>query len=244
MNMVYAIKADIDQPAASLFEFPAHRTMYGGKHIAEGDTVFLFANEHGGGQGLIARGVVVSAEPTPRVPGLARQTPRVSVTVRSTAIARRRLGRDELRSFCTWDVGRPETELNFKLYRQATNKIISITDGASAFLHACFDEPVGSLPLRCLPSAIPADERRAHFERTRDLFMEVREREELPEGLGFRFDAQHLTAIALFVEYERRCCPFLRFVIDQRPEGGAVWLRLTGPKGTREFLQAALPVAS
>ena len=32
-----------------------------------------------------------------------------------------------------WNDGRPETELNFKLYRQATNKIVALSDEAAAF---------------------------------------------------------------------------------------------------------------
>ena len=36
--------------------------MYGGKDIAEGDTLFVFASENEGGHGLIARAVVTSAE--------------------------------------------------------------------------------------------------------------------------------------------------------------------------------------
>lgn len=34
--------------------------------------------------------------------------------------------------------GRPETGLNFKLYRQATNKIVGVSAGAAAFLQRCF----------------------------------------------------------------------------------------------------------
>ncbi|MEO7252668.1 MAG: hypothetical protein ABIZ83_00340 [Casimicrobium sp.] len=37
------------------------------------------------------------------------------------AIKERRLARSELRPFAEWNDGRPETELNFKLYRQATS---------------------------------------------------------------------------------------------------------------------------
>jgi hypothetical protein len=33
---------------------------------------------------------------------------------------------------------RPETELNFKFYRQATNKIVGISDEAAAFLRGFF----------------------------------------------------------------------------------------------------------
>ena len=60
--MAYAIKAEIIDPRARTFAFTAHKTMYGGKLIAEGDTVFVFASENEGGQGLIARGIVTHAE--------------------------------------------------------------------------------------------------------------------------------------------------------------------------------------
>ena len=61
--MAFAIKAEIHDARAKTFAFVAQKTMYGGKHIAEGDTIFVFASENEGGQGLIARGVVMSAEP-------------------------------------------------------------------------------------------------------------------------------------------------------------------------------------
>lgn len=136
--MAYAIKAEIEDPQAQTFVFPAQKTMYGGKHIAEGDIVFLFASENEGGQGLVARGVVTSSEATPRRPDLERQTPRVSVSVRRTALVTRRLGRDELKRFKDWKDSRPETELNFKFYRQATDKIVGISDATAAFLNSFF----------------------------------------------------------------------------------------------------------
>jgi hypothetical protein len=108
--------------------------MYGGKHIAEGDTVFVFASENEGGQGLIARGVVTSAEAVAKKPGITRQTPRVSVTIRRTALAKRPLGRGDLKSLTGWSDNQPGTELNFKFYRQATNKIVGISDETAAFL--------------------------------------------------------------------------------------------------------------
>ncbi|WP_434722614.1 hypothetical protein [Mesorhizobium sp. RIZ17] len=136
--MAYAIKAEIRDPQAETFVFTAQKTMYGGKRIAEADVVYLFASENEGGQGLVARGVVASSEATPRRPDLERQTPRVSVVIRRTALATRRLGRDELKRFKDWQDGRPETELNFKFYRQATNKIVGISGATAAFLEGFF----------------------------------------------------------------------------------------------------------
>jgi hypothetical protein len=136
--MPFVIKAEVRDPRAKTFEFSAQKTMYGGKSIAAGDLVFVFASENEGGRGLIARGVVTSAEPTPKKRGVARQTPRVSIAVTRTALAKRRLGRGELKPLDDWKDGRPGTELNFKFYRQATNKIGSISDAAAAFLDEFF----------------------------------------------------------------------------------------------------------
>jgi len=136
--MAFAIKVEISDPEAKAFDFPRQKTMYGGKEIAEGDTVFLFASESEGGHGLLARAVVTSAKAVPRKPGIERQTPRVSIAVKRTALAKRPLGRRELKSFSDWKDGRPETELNFKFYRQATNKIVGISDETAAFLQSHF----------------------------------------------------------------------------------------------------------
>ena len=136
--MTYVIKAEIRHPRARTFEFTAQKTMYAGRRIAKGDAIFVFASENEGGPGLVARGLVTSARETPKKRGVARQTPRVSITVRRTSLAKRRLGRTELKPFSDWKDGRPETELNFKFYRQATNKIAGISEETAAFLRGFF----------------------------------------------------------------------------------------------------------
>ena len=55
-----------------------------------------------------------------------------------TAQATRSLGRRDLKPFSDWKDGRPQTELNFKFYRQATNKIAGISEEAAAFLRRFF----------------------------------------------------------------------------------------------------------
>ena len=136
--MAYVIKAEIRDPAAKVFEFTAQKTMYGGRHIGVGDHLFLFASENEGGSGLVGRGVVTRTEAIPRALDVARQTPLVSVTVERISRSRRPLGRAELKAFDRWDDGRPETELNFKLYRQATNKIVGISEAAAKLLQRLF----------------------------------------------------------------------------------------------------------
>ena len=136
--MTFAIKAEVIDPSAKSFAFSVQKTMYGGKHIAKGDSIFVFASENERGQGLIASGVVTAAKAIAKKRGITRQTPRVSIAIRRTALAKRRLGRSELKRFCNWNDGRPETELNFKFYRQATNKIVGISDETATFLHQFF----------------------------------------------------------------------------------------------------------
>jgi hypothetical protein len=137
-SMAYAIKAEVVDPRATTFVFVAQKTMYGGKLIAKGDAIFLFSSENEGGHGLIARGIVTHAEATRKEPGIVRQTPRVSVTIKRTAVTKRPMGRRELKHLTDWNDGRPGTELNFKFYRQATNKIVGISDEAASFLSKCF----------------------------------------------------------------------------------------------------------
>ena len=134
--MAYAIKVALENPRARTFVFAAQKTMYGGKRIAVGDTIFIFDSENEGG--LVARGIVTQARAVAKKRGPARQTPRVSIAVARRALARRSLGRAALKGFRDWDDARPETELNFKFYRQATNKIVGISDEAAAFLATFF----------------------------------------------------------------------------------------------------------
>ena len=136
--MIFAIKTAIAEPRARTFTFAAQKTMYGGKTIAAGDTIYLFASENEGGAGLIARGVITSAQAVAKKRGVERQTPRVSIAVKRTALAKRPLGRADLKPFADWNDGQPQTELNFKFYRQATNKIVGISDEAAAFLASFF----------------------------------------------------------------------------------------------------------
>jgi hypothetical protein len=48
--MVYAIKAAVNNVGVGTLRFDEQKTMYGGKHIAKGDTIFIFASENEGGR--------------------------------------------------------------------------------------------------------------------------------------------------------------------------------------------------
>jgi hypothetical protein len=62
----------------------------------------------------------------------------------------------------------------------------------------------------------------------------------LANGMRLRFDASAdaLQDIASTIEAERQCCRFLRFELAIEPDAGPIWLTLTGPPGTTEFLDA------
>lgn len=95
----------------------------------------------------------------------------------------------------------------------------------------------------CVLDAIPSAERSAHRALLSRLFTkEVREKQELENGYAFRFPVAALEDVTRFVANERRCCPFLDFVIDSRRGAEQVWLRVTGPDGTHAFLDTELPI--
>ncbi len=68
------------------------------------------------------------------------------------------------------------------------------------------------------------------------------EREPVPGGFRWRFDASEdlLSRVATVIEAERHCCRFLRFVLSVEPSGGPIWLEVTGPPGTEDFLNTLL----
>jgi hypothetical protein len=99
---------------------------------------------------------------------------------------------------------------------------------------------VSELPVVCTldPAAVKA--RREGL--LADLLRRADAHEDMPTGHRLRFEAAEdtLAAIARTVEAERHCCRFLRFQIVVEPDGGPIWLELTGPPGTREFVSALL----
>jgi hypothetical protein len=65
----------------------------------------------------------------------------------------------------------------------------------------------------------------------------------LPDGYAWRFAGERYPDVAAFVADERRCCPFLTFALTLAPDGGPLWLQLTGPGPIKAFLHAELGVA-
>lgn len=93
-----------------------------------------------------------------------------------------------------------------------------------------------SLPVACGLTGPELQERRGSV--LRKFRAAVEEVKETEEGYAYRLppDGARLIEAATLVDLERRCCPFLRFQITVEPDGGPIWLELSGPRGTKEFL--------
>ena len=100
---------------------------------------------------------------------------------------------------------------------------------------------MSSNPIVC---TLPADDLRARREgELAALAKLARSCNWLRNGVRLEFGAasETLAAIARIVDAERQCCRFLRFEIVVEPDGCAIALAVTGPAGTREFLDSLFP---
>lgn len=95
---------------------------------------------------------------------------------------------------------------------------------------------MAELPIACsLTSAELQERRRTILQRVRGAVVEVRE---LADGYAYSFpvEGEWLPELGSMIDLERQCCPFLRFQLSVEPKSGPIWLELTGPDGTKEFL--------
>ena len=95
-------------------------------------------------------------------------------------------------------------------------------------------------PFACDRLALDPESRKRHFEELgpslRALKKSVRE---LSDGYEFQFpsDPKTIAMVAEWVAGERLCCPFFDIQLRLEREGGPFWMRLTGRKGTKEFIR-------
>lgn len=99
-----------------------------------------------------------------------------------------------------------------------------------------------SQPLVCDLTAIPTPVRQEHLLTATQVFQAAVTIQDLPNGYALRLpnEGDLFMALARFVENERRCCPFFHFGLDLEPNGGPLWLRITGGEGVKELLQSVL----
>jgi hypothetical protein len=96
------------------------------------------------------------------------------------------------------------------------------------------------LPITCKLTDSDFQQRRAGLLKT--VAGGVVETKELEDGYAYRFplDPTWVATLAKLITVERECCPFLRFSLRLEPAGGPIWLELTGPPGTKDFLNSIL----
>jgi hypothetical protein len=93
-----------------------------------------------------------------------------------------------------------------------------------------------SLPVICSLTEPELRERRRNvLEKVKGVVEEVSEKE---NGYAYRFpsDGAWITELANLITLEHQCCPFLRFNLTVESGDGPIWLELTGPEGTKDFL--------
>ena len=100
-------------------------------------------------------------------------------------------------------------------------------------------------PFVCDMNAIAAAQREQHIAAARQVFRAVQTIQELPNGYAFCLpnDTTLLMKAVEFVANERLCCPFFGLAVEIEPEGGPLWLRLTGRDGVKPFIKAEIGTA-
>ena len=95
------------------------------------------------------------------------------------------------------------------------------------------------IPLICNMGVFTPAQREAHVRNTTLLIEAVQGIHEVENGYEFTFpsEAELISNVAEFISNERLCCPFLRFVLRASSNGEPIYLSLTGPIGTQEFLR-------
>ena len=95
---------------------------------------------------------------------------------------------------------------------------------------------MNDLPIACRLTAPQLQARRsAVLQKVRLAVVEVRE---LEDGFAYSFpsDGDWLRELTGLIDLERQCCPFLQFRLTVEANGGPIWLEMTGPEGTKDFL--------
>lgn len=93
----------------------------------------------------------------------------------------------------------------------------------------------------CNRLALSPAARHRHFDELGAALRKLRKNvRELPDGYEFEFpsDAKTVAALMEWADGERLCCPFFDIEVRMEAENGPVWLRLTGRKGTKQFIEA------
>jgi len=96
-------------------------------------------------------------------------------------------------------------------------------------------------PFACDRLALDPVTRKRHFDELGPALRSMRKAvHQLQDGYEFQFpsDPKTIAMVAEWAAGERMCCPFFNIELRMEAEGGPFWLRVTGRKGTKQFIQA------
>lgn len=103
------------------------------------------------------------------------------------------------------------------------------------------EDPGRNLPIACsLTSAELQERRRTVLQQVRSAVVETME---LENGYAYSIPGEWFAEVARLIDLERQCCPFLTFSMTVAAGNGPIRLELTGPEGTKEFLEATFTEA-
>lgn len=91
------------------------------------------------------------------------------------------------------------------------------------------------IPVACTLSQTDLSNRQKELNALQQAVCEVRQ---ISDGFALRFDSStdNVMAIAHVIAKERLCCRFLRFSLIVEPGTGPLWLEVSGPNNTSQFL--------
>ena len=94
-------------------------------------------------------------------------------------------------------------------------------------------------PFACNMAALNGEQKKRVLDLLEELKIKRLEIKELPDGFAFRYEMNSDTFrnTAEFINYERLCCPFFSFELEVEKDNGAMWLRLKGREGVKDFIK-------
>lgn len=94
-------------------------------------------------------------------------------------------------------------------------------------------------PVACDLTAINPDELNDHNLNGEQVFAAVEEIREISNGYAFRLPSKTnlIEKAGAFIARERLCCSFFHFTLEVVPDQGPVWLKLTGDKNIKKFIE-------
>jgi len=101
-----------------------------------------------------------------------------------------------------------------------------------------------TLPIACTLSGAELEQRQKTT--LHAVVAQAQETRALNDGYAFRFQPGDtiLEQIMSLIRKERKCCRFLQFDLRVAPDEGPIWLELTGPQGTGDFLRTTLELSA